>query len=713
MNTTPVRCLAILGLVLVSWTGQAETLDFERLFTRPYIWGTRPEQLAWSQQNHQLVFLWNASGRRFLDLYCYQYVKKRLVRLTDLETNSHTEAYPMPSAGIESAFDVARDGRAVTFALRGDIYTVATDGTKPPTQITRTKESESIPAFSPDGQDLAFLLKGEIYLYTRSSGATVPFTTTSGRVREFHWSPDGRYLAYVTSDPARQLLIPNYSGEVVVAPGVSRSVAKDDPPATSLWVLGRSGGKPLRVQDCSYGKNVILTQSIKWSPDSRSLLWVPVHAAMKKLQIAVSELGDGSTRSLFEVKDEKWVYYSSALWSPDGQQVLFSHDLDGHVHLYRIGLTDAKPVQVTHGDWDTYAGRFTSEPAWVKDNIYFNSTEAGTAERHFYSIRPDGSGKEQLTHGAGLHLGQVAPDAAAIAYLRGSPDAPGEVYVGDTQVTHSPAASFWKTDWPRVVFVRYPSRRDGKLVSAKLFLPADYHLEDRTAKPRPAVFFIHGGGYSSSVYREWGAYLPTTYAFNCYLAQQGYIVIDPDYRGSSGYGREWRTGVYLDMGGPDLDDVLGGIDYLRSLGNVNTAKLGIWGISYGGFMTNMALFKAPNAFQAGVAWSAVNNWANYLAWYTRQRLTTPQESPDAYRRSSPINFSQNLKDHLLMLHGMSDDNVLFQDLVQLTEKLLHENKSFDTFFYPEENHLYYRDESIRDSFRRTDEWFARYLGAAR
>jgi dipeptidyl aminopeptidase/acylaminoacyl peptidase len=164
------------------------------------------------------------------------------------------------------------------------------------------------------------------------------------------------------------------------------------------------------------------------------------------------------------------------------------------------------------------------------------------------------------------------------------------------------------------------------------------------------------------------------------------------------------------MGGPDLGDVLGGVDYLRGLGNIDVSRLGIWGISYGGFMTNTAMFKAPDAFQAGVAWAAVNDWENYNASYTTQRLTTPKENPEAFRRSSPINFSGNLKTHLLMLHGMVDDNVLFQDAVQLTEKLIHEGKSFEHFYYPEESHLFYRDESLRDAFRRTSEWFDRYIG---
>ena len=184
-----------------------------------------------------------------------------------------------------------------------------------------------------------------------------------------------------------------------------------------------------------------------------------------------------------------------------------------------------------------------------------------------------------------------------------------------------------------------------------------------------------------------------------------------DYRGSTNYGRDWRSGVYLHMGGPDLQDVLGGVAYLRSLKNIDMQRIGIWGWSYGGFMTSMAMFRAPTFFQAGAAFSGVYDWANYNAHYTDERLTTPAENPEAYGRSSPIHFSQQLQNHLLIVHGMADNNVLFQDAVQLSEKLVGEGKSFEEIFYPEENHAYVRDQTLIDAFGRTAAFFDRHLKA--
>ena len=257
-------------------------------------------------------------------------------------------------------------------------------------------------------------------------------------------------------------------------------------------------------------------------------------------------------------------------------------------------------------------------------------------------------------------------------------------------------------------FFQFPSRGDGQTVAGKMTLPPGYDPASR-ARRWPAVFFIHGSGYATSILKQWGAYQQERFVFNSWLANQGYVVFDLDYRGSSGYGRAWRTGVYLHLGGKDLDDVLGAVDYARKLGSIDMDRIGIWGSSYGGFMTNMAMFLAPGTFRAGAAFSAVNDWENYNAFYTEQRLGKPQDYPEAYRRSSPIHFSSALSHPLLMVHGMVDNNVMFQDAVQLAEKLIHEGKPFEQAYYPEENHIFERDEAIGDAFRRAAEFFDRNL----
>ncbi|MGH9657518.1 MAG: prolyl oligopeptidase family serine peptidase, partial [Bryobacteraceae bacterium] len=419
--------------------------------------------------------------------------------------------------------------------------------------------------------------------------------------------------------------------------------------------------------------------------------------------ILVFDAATGKSRVVFDETDPKWVENDFAGWSPDSRTVFFTSERDGWFHLYTVPAEGGEARQVTKGAWEIHRDRFAREPEWSGQHIYYSSTEAGPSERQYYRVRPDGAGKQRLSTSPGLHIGAVSALERHRAVLFADLENPFDLYVDGERVTTSPLPEFRKQQWPETRFVSFRSRHDGKTVQAKMLLPPGNPARS------PAVLFIHGAGYATSVLKQWGSYVELRFAFNCYLASRGYVVLDMDYRGSSGYGRDWRSDVYLHLGGPDLGDVLGGVDYLASLGTIDMRRAGIWGVSYGGFMTNMAMFLAPDVFRAGVSWAAVNDWENYNAGYTGERLATPAEHPEAHRRSSPIHFTRGLRNPLLVVHGMVDSNVLFQDAVQLTEKLIHEGKDFGEIFYPQENHGFVRDETLVDAFRRTAEWLDRHL----
>ncbi len=713
----------LVGVLALAASLGAQDWSIERLFSRPYLWGTAPERLRWSKEGHTLVFLWNAGGRRFLDLYAYHPDSRKLARLTDLEgatdelnrseeeKDERLKRNLAPPAGLGS-FHLSRDGSRAAFAWRGDLYVVATGGGQPPFRITRTKDSEGGPQLSPDGSKLAYTRGGQLYVQDLGGGQTWQVTdleTPGATLAGYRWSPDGRRFVYtVRRGAGRSLLLPNYSGRFVTARPFRRNVAGDEPQETADFVVPSEGGKPSALEAGPWGGKVH-AWGADWSPDSTRLARCIIHPSMKKQQILVSDAKTGKTDVVWEENDEKWVEPTVARWSPDSRWILFLSDRDGFSHLYRVAAGGGQPEQITRGPWEIHGETFSEDPQWVGDYIYYASTEVSTAERHFYRIRPDGSGKEKLSTRQGLNIGLVSEDGLHTAWMLADLNAPLDLWVDDARLTESPRPEFRKYAWPATRFVSFPSRGDGKTVAAKMLLPPGYQPEERGQKPRPAVLFIHGSGYATSVLKQWGSYNELRYAFNCYLAHKGYVVLDMDYRGSSGYGRAWRTDVYLHLGGRDLEDVLGGVEYLRGLGNIDMSRLGIWGVSYGGFMTDMAMFLSPDTFRAGASWAAVNDWENYNAFYTAQRLTTPQLDPEAYRRSSPIHFSNLLKNRLLVVHGMVDNNVLFQDAVQLIEKLIQEGKDFAQASYPEESHAFVRDESFIDAFRRTAEWLDRHL----
>ena len=224
--------------------------------------------------------------------------------------------------------------------------------------------------------------------------------------------------------------------------------------------------------------------------------------------------------------------------------------------------------------------------------------------------------------------------------------------------------------------------RDGVKVPARLYKPANYK------KGGPAVIFVHGAGYLQNVDHKWSTYYHE-YLFHHLLQERGFLVLDVDYRGSAGYGRDWRTAVYQHMGGKDLDDIVDAAKFAVAQYGADPRKIGLYGGSYGGFITLMAMFTQPDVFAAGAALRPVTDWATYNHGYTSDILNTPQTDPEAYRRSSPIYFAEGLKGALLICHGMVDTNVEFQDTVRLTQRLIELHKeNWSVAPYPVEDHTF-------------------------
>jgi dipeptidyl aminopeptidase/acylaminoacyl peptidase len=716
--------LVLLLAIASSAFPQSQMWPVEKLYKRPFVWGTPPSELKWTRTGGTLAFLWNEEGNRFLDLYVWREGKRRRVTslesmkddiwLTPADKDSRLASHRPPEAGL-SAVALSGDGSRAAFAYRGDVFVAETSGTAPLRRLTRTRAAESAVQISPDGKRVAYLRDRQLFIQDDSGVWQVTdFETAQGQLTSYAWSPDGKRFALITrKGESRALPLPNYSGQFVSAPAIPRTVAGDDPPELTLWIANADGSRLRSMPAPALGRK-IWNGDVEWSPTSTHLMWRVQDPLRKKMQIVSYEVASPAATVLAEEHDPAWNFTSAYGWSTDGRSAWFTSDREGFAHIYRVDLpasgAKGEPKQITRGAFETHGSRlFCIEPKWAGEWIHFNSTEDGTNERQFYRIRADGSGKERLSRTEGINCGAASADGSHVAELRATPEQPFDLWVDGQRVTVSPRKEFAGLPWPKTKFVEFPSRGDRAAVRAKILLPPGYDPSSKSGKLWPCVFFIHGAGYATSVLKQWGSYNDVRYVFNAWLANHGYVVMDIDYRGSSGYGRDWRTGVYLHMGGLDLADVLGGVDFLRSLGNIDMKRLGMWGVSYGGFMTAMALFQAPGEFRAGSAWAGVYDWENYNAGYTAERLGTPASYPEAYRRSSPIHFSHGLQDQLQIIHGMVDSNVLFQDAVQLSEKLIQEGKTFEHFYYPEEDHAFVRDETLSDAYRRTADFLLKHL----
>jgi dipeptidyl aminopeptidase/acylaminoacyl peptidase len=319
---------------------------------------------------------------------------------------------------------------------------------------------------------------------------------------------------------------------------------------------------------------------------------------------------------------------------------------------------------------------------------------------------PIGGGtRTKITGFPGLNQTEISPDEALIADVRSYSNKPPELYLIPNKpmdektalsikpVTTSPIPEFFTNDWidPRLVSFK---ARDGATVWGRLYVPSNYKGGG------PAVLFVHGAGYLQNVHRWWSQYY-REYMFNHLLMERGFVVLDIDYRGSAGYGRDWRTGIYRHMGGKDLTDHVDAAKYLVSEFGVDPKRIGLYGGSYGGFITLMAMFKEPDVFAAGAALRPVTDWAHYNNPYTSNILNLPQADVEAYKQSSPIYFANGLKGALLICHGMVDVNVNFQDTVRLVEKLIELRKeNWEVAPYPVEDHGFEREESWADEYKR-------------
>lgn len=389
-------------------------------------------------------------------------------------------------------------------------------------------------------------------------------------------------------------------------------------------------------------------------------------------------------------------------WLPDNETFLFLSEKTGWMHLYALNTSaptlHAKPL--TTGAWEVTSASLSKD----RSRLFLQTNAVHLGERHFYTLPVSGGEPTRITTATGSHDVTVSPDERTLAVVHSYSTRPPELHVMPftpgaalTQVTTSPTEEWRTFKWIDPKVITYKSR-DGKDVPARLYTPE--MIGARRDPKKPAVIFVHGAGYLQNAHRYWSTYY-REFMFHNLLASQGYVVLDPDYRASSGYGRDWRTAIYRHMGGHDLNDVVDGAKFLVATERVDPRRIGVYGGSYGGFITLMAMFTTPDVFAAGAALRPVTDWSHYNHGYTSNILNTPLVDPEAFKKSSPIYFAEGLKGRLLIAHGMVDTNVFFQDSVRLAQRLIELRKdNWEIAPYPVENHAFTEETSWADEYKR-------------
>jgi dipeptidyl aminopeptidase/acylaminoacyl peptidase len=436
-----------------------------------------------------------------------------------------------------------------------------------------------------------------------------------------------------------------------------------------------------------------------WNEDGSKAVLMARAADNKDRWILALDPATGKTRVVASDHDTAWVGGPGANtlgWMKNDREIFFQSERTGYSHLYAVGWDGGEPRALTSGAWEVRDAKQSRD----KSKFYITASKDSPYENQLYEMGSDGGELTRITQASGKHVTTPSPDGRFLADLYSYVNKPPELYVQEDRpgaapkkITDSPAAEFWQYPWQDVPIVTFTAR-DGVKVPAHLFKPANFR------KGGPGVVFVHGSGYLQNVDKKWSTYYHE-YLFDHLLMERGFIVIDVDYRGSAGYGRDWRTAIYRHMGGKDLEDIVDAAKYLVSDQGADPKKLGLYGGSYGGFITLMAMFTQPDVFAAGAALRPVSDWALYNHGYTSDILNVPQSDAEAYRQSSPIYFAQNLKGALLICHGMVDTNVEFQDTVRLVQRLIELRKeNWSLAVYPVENHAFVEAASWADEYKR-------------
>lgn len=460
---------------------------------------------------------------------------------------------------------------------------------------------------------------------------------------------------------------------------------------------------------------VEIEEEVRWSVDGELLAFFAHSFDNKDRWLALVEPGEADAapmlRPLHRLSDpDGWINwdFNGFGWLRGGELWFLSEET-GWSQLYLADTEDGGIRRLTDGDYLVDEVRVPRD----ERHLYFSANVDHPGRYEIYRVGVADGRIEQMTDLGGINSAVPSPDGRWLLVTHSTATHPPELYLqpatpraASRRLTHTVSAEFLALPWVEPEIVEVPSSDGPRPVYSRY-----YDAGALGARPEDgqAVIFIHGAGYLQNAHEGWSSYF-REFMFHTLLVKHGYHVLDMDYRGSRGYGRDWRTAIYRQMGTPELQDLEDGVAWLISEHRVDPERIGTYGGSYGGFMVLMALFKRPGLFAAGAALRPVTDWAHYNHPYTSNILNTPEVDPEAYDRSSPIEFAAGLEDPLLIAAPMQDDNVFFQDTVRLAQRLIElEKEDWEVAIYPVEPHGFLQPSSWLDEYRRIFELFQRHV----
>jgi len=595
----------------------------------------------------------------------------------------------------ESSIAWSHSGNELLISSGGDLFLWHKDTGKWD-QLTATSVPERDPKLSPDGSRVAFRREHDLYTMEIASRKISRITNDGSATllngeldwvypeeldlgTAFWWSPDSRSIAYLQFDISHEFIYPqvNLLGTRAEAEPERYPQAGTPNPEVRLGVIPADGGAT-RWMDLGEARDHLLAR-VYWTPESSHLAVERLNRVQNELDLMLASVSDGAAKRIIHETDPHWINVNDQFQFLSNGTFLWSSERDGFRHLYLYSIDGKQLKRLTEGKWEVTGLAGVDERA---GKVYYVSTEASPLERQLYSVQLSGKDRTRITRTEGTHSISMGPSA--------------EYYLDTYSSLENPTArTLYAATGQEWTVLRPPDRTlpdnyavlpteivkvkaiDGTPLYARLIKPANF----RQGQQYPAIVMVYGGPGEQSVRDVWeGA------TWDQVLAHRGFVVWQLDNRGSSGRGHAFETPIYHRFGRVELADQLEGIRHLIAQGFVDPARIGMYGWSYGGFMTLYSLLNAPNMFRAGIAGAPVTNWRNYDTIYTERYLGVPSENPEGYAASSPVEYADKLSAKLLMLHNIEDDNVLFQNSMQMSAALEKANKVFEMVVYPLHSH---------------------------
>ena len=692
-RTLVLACATLLALAAQAQKKSAtiEAITAERKITgfEPVQWSPDSRRFAWLEEK-QLWLYDVPSGQRNL-----------LVNLSDLETKAlkppSVDAHEWQDSNVaEQIFSWSDSGKEMLITAAGDLFLLHVDSGKCD-QLTATVEAERDAKLSPGGRFVSFRREHDLYSLEIASGKVVRLTLDGsatllngeldwvypeelGIGTACWWSPDGKSIAFLQFDVSREPPFPQVDALALHARfEPERYPHAGDPNADVRVGIVPAAGGQVRWMDLGEPRDNLLARLV-WLPDSRGVAVEKLTRIQNRLDLLIADAATGAAHVVLHEEDPFWINVNDDLrFLKDGKRFLWGSERSGfhHVYLYSI---EGKPLhQLTEGDWEVQNVVGVDETA---GGLYFTSTEQSPLERQLYSVQLDGKHRRRITKESGTHEVSLSPDCRLYLDTASSLHSPPRRAIH--RIDGAETAVFRDTDRSQVdeydilpTEIHKVKADDGTVLYARLIKPAGFS----PAKKYPVIVIVYGGPDVQIVLDSWPG-MP----WDQVLAHRGFVIWQLENRGSKGRGHHWESVIFRDMGEHELQDQREGFRYLESLGFADLSHMGIFGWSYGGYMTLYTLTHAPGLFRAGIAGAPVTHWRNYDTIYTERYMGLPSENAEAYERASALTNAGGLKDKLLLVHNLEDDNVHVQNTVQMMDALQRAGKPFELMLYSQKTH---------------------------